>query len=68
MNEKQEENMLYAMALAEVFKFDEILADNLPISLHGAVIERKGEKVIPIIYDSTKADPVSITDALEEQQ
>jgi hypothetical protein len=67
MNEKQVENMLYAMALAEVFQFDEILADNLPISMHGAVIERKGEKVIPIIYDSTKADPVTKIDALEEE-
>tara|TARA_R110000824_G_scaffold32606_1_gene105151 strand:+ start:2068 stop:2271 length:204 start_codon:yes stop_codon:yes gene_type:complete len=66
MKETEIEKTLYAMALAEVFKFDEVLADNLPISMHGAVIERKGEKVIPIIYDSTKADPVVRIDALEE--
>jgi len=44
MKETEIEKTLYAMALAEVFKFDEVLADNLPISMHGAVIERKGEK------------------------
>tara|TARA_R110002051_G_scaffold290717_2_gene354254 strand:+ start:2113 stop:2316 length:204 start_codon:yes stop_codon:yes gene_type:complete len=66
MNEKEIENTLYAMALAEVFKFDEVLADNLPISMQGAVVTDKGEKVTPIIYDSTRADPVVRMDALEK--
>jgi len=39
MKETEIEKTLYAMALAEVFKFDEVLADNLPISMHGAVID-----------------------------
>tara|TARA_R100001015_G_C4604046_1_gene159035 strand:- start:195 stop:392 length:198 start_codon:yes stop_codon:yes gene_type:complete len=61
-----EEVLLYAMALAEVFSFDEILTDNMPISMHGAVIDSKGEKVTPIIYDSTRVDPLVRTDKLEK--
>ena len=67
MSDDKKEVLLYAMALAEVFGFDEILADNMPISMHGAVIDSKDEKVIPIIYDNTRADPLVRTDKLEEQ-
>jgi len=67
MNERNMEDMLYAMLLAEVFKFDEVLADNMPITMQGAKIERNGEKVIPIIYDSTRADPVIDEKNLEKK-
>ena len=66
MRYDEEEVLLFAMALAEVFSFDEILADNMPISMQGAVIDNKDEKVIPIIYDSTRADPLVRTDKLEK--
>ena len=66
MSDDKREVMLYAMALAEVFGFDEILADNMPISMHGAVIDSRDEKVIPIIYDRTRADPLVRTDKLEK--
>ena len=67
MNRNNIEDMLYALALAEVFKFDELLADNLPISMHGAIIDGRSEKVTPIIYDSTRADPVVDENNLEDK-
>ena len=67
MKEKNIDDLVYAMMLAEVFKFDELLADNMPITMQGAKIERNGEKVIPIIYDSTRADPVVDEKHLEDK-